>query len=91
VDGPIESFPHLGEACELSAAAVGAGLRIWMQNLKLWHDALYANAKVIYLEHNGKLPGSERTARLRKKRMMMVMRWYHHEFLAKLPLTATHD
>ena len=39
-------------------------------------ESLYSIAKVEYRREVGRLPGSERTARLRKKRRDMVMDWW---------------
>jgi hypothetical protein len=44
-------------------------------------DAFYAAACLLYREQVGRLPGSERTSRLRKKRRDRVLDWYLNTFL----------
>jgi hypothetical protein len=39
-------------------------------------QVMYEDARDAYLAEYGKLPGSERTRRLRKKRRAMVMQWW---------------
>lgn len=38
----------------------------------------YCVAKRLYLQHHDRLPGSERTARLRKKRRTKVLKWHNN-------------
>lgn len=45
---------------------------------------VYEVACSLYKEEFGRLPGSERTSRLRKKRRTMVLRWYAAYFFEGL-------
>lgn len=44
-------------------------------------DAFFAAASLLYREQVGRLPGSERTSRLRKKRRNRVLDWYLNTYL----------
>jgi len=39
-------------------------------------NAFYSAAESDYLRHHRRLPGSDKTPRMRKKRISAVMRWY---------------
>lgn len=44
-------------------------------------DSFAGAAVEAYRRHHRRLPGSDRTARLRKKRRVLVLRWYVEEYL----------
>lgn len=43
--------------------------------------SIYGVASRAYLNHHARLPGSERTSRLRKKRRTRVLRWYFDVYI----------
>lgn len=69
------AFSELGAASERASAVLdltATEVARWIAKLK----AEYAAACTAYKQRFGVLPGSESTARLRKKRRNFVLRWW---------------
>lgn len=49
--------------------------------LGLFVGSIYGVASQAYLNHHARLPGSERTSRLRKKRRTRVLSWYFDVYI----------
>jgi hypothetical protein len=62
------AFEALANALRQAAAAIG----------RWWYELLI----ILYRKHVGRLPGSERTARLRKKRRKKLLDWASSYFEA---------
>jgi hypothetical protein len=69
LDQITESSKAFANALRPAAEQAGRA----MQEL---HNAFYTEAKNQWRAKRGRLPGSDRTARLRKKRQSKVMAWY---------------
>lgn len=59
---------------ELQRAAVQAS-----KVIVAFNETMFDCARVAYKMHHTRLPGSNRTARLRKKRRTKVINWYRKE------------
>jgi hypothetical protein len=68
--GVRSSVERLAVVIRHATARVATGLRLFV-------EASYLDmAAKAYLRTHRRLPGSERTARLRKKRRVMLLRWF---------------
>ena len=87
---PNETFPGLTSACEKASvtmaravrrfAACALSTRVLGLALRKFGEVAYLAAGNGYTSaHNGHLPGSTRTARLRKKRRDAVLRWWREQ------------
>lgn len=79
---PVISF----SAAETELAKCTAAINVLGQAVKKAIDALIeklifgiVRAVELYRQNHHRLPGSNRTARLRKKRMSKIMNWYARE------------
>jgi hypothetical protein len=58
---------------------VEAAFRSVIKQITVFGRSIYAVACKSYLRHHQRLPGSDRTSRLRKKRLTRVMGWFLQE------------
>jgi hypothetical protein len=73
---PVERWAaNMRESMEAVGKALRAAFRPFVE-LTFQVNYIYDCAEYAYLQHHRRLPGSERTARLRKKRRTEVLRWY---------------
>lgn len=70
----MKANPFAGAAS--AARLVSVAIRDLGTTLRALIAVTYQQACRAYRKENGRLPGSDRTARLRKKRRTIVLRWY---------------
>lgn len=75
-----EAFKKIGiaarEACEVIASALAPIVRAVQDAVRCLSANLYLWAERVYLQHHRRLPASNRTSRLRKKRAAIVMDFF---------------
>jgi hypothetical protein len=65
------------ESCARQAAQLLSAFERFGRAITRVHDELYREACRSYLECHPRLPGSERSRRLRKKRETIVFQWFN--------------
>lgn len=79
VVGQVVSWNVAGDAFNLLKKTIEQVARIFSQFFDVASDVFWDVACKFYLERHRRLPGSQRTARLRKKRRAVVMAWFEAE------------
>lgn len=73
----IRAFAAIGKTMQRCTEQITAAWSCWGRTLGIHAASLWWTVACLsYLEHHRRLPGSDRTSRLRRKRRAVVLRWY---------------